>query len=96
MQSLDLDKDNIVDVGELEQFLTRFASTKQSWELSSWLPFSTYLYFEIYLCPITKLKEHSREICYPSTHIFLLVVDIFLSRREVAQPGGGPGSAEPL
>ena len=29
VQSLDLDKDNIVDVGELEQFLTRFASPKQ-------------------------------------------------------------------
>ena len=29
----------------------------------SWLPYSTYLYLDFYLCSMTKLKEHSREIC---------------------------------
>ena len=29
----------------------------------SWLPYSTYLYLNFYLCSRTKLKEHSREIC---------------------------------
>ena len=30
----------------------------------SWLPYSTYLYFDFHLlCSMTKLKEHSREIC---------------------------------
>ena len=29
----------------------------------SWLPYSTYLYLDIHLCSMTKLKEHSREIC---------------------------------
>ena len=32
----------------------------------SWLPYSTYLYLDFHLlCSMTKLKEHSREICYP-------------------------------
>ena len=31
----------------------------------SWLPYSTYLYLDFHLlCSMTKLKEHSREICY--------------------------------
>ena len=29
----------------------------------SWLPYSTYLYLDFHLCSMTKLKEHSREIC---------------------------------
>ena len=33
--------------------------------MSSWLPYSTYLYLDFHLlCSMTKLKEHSREICY--------------------------------
>ena len=38
-------------------------------EQGSWLPYSTYLYFDFHLlllfhlCSMTKLKEHSREIC---------------------------------
>ena len=32
----------------------------------SWLPYSTYLYLDFHLfCSMTKLKEYSREICYP-------------------------------
>ena len=30
---------------------------------ASWLPYSTYLYLDFHLCSMTKLKEHSREIC---------------------------------
>ena len=32
----------------------------------SWLPYSTYLYldFHLLLCSMTKLNEHSRDICY--------------------------------
>ena len=34
--------------------------------MSSWLPYSTYLYFGFHLlCSMKKLKEHSREICFP-------------------------------
>ena len=29
----------------------------------SWLPYSTYPYLDFHLCSMTKLKEHSREIC---------------------------------
>ena len=29
-----------------------------------WLPYSTYLYFDFFLCSMTKLKEQSRKICY--------------------------------
>ena len=32
----------------------------------SWLPYSTYLYL-VFICSMTKLKEHSRKICYIST-----------------------------
>ena len=35
---------------------------------TSWLPYSTYQYLDFYLlCSMTKLKEHSREICYLHT-----------------------------
>ena len=27
------------------------------------MPYSTYLYLDFHLCSMTKLKEHSREIC---------------------------------
>ena len=32
--------------------------------ICGWLPYSTYLYLDLHLCSMTKLKEHSREICY--------------------------------
>ena len=43
----------------------------------SWLPYSTYLYLDFYLfCSMTKLKEYSREICYPRrVPIFVLLFD---------------------
>ena len=31
----------------------------------SWLPDSDYLYLDFHLCSMTKLKGHSREICWP-------------------------------
>ena len=34
------------------------------WSKVSWLPYSTFLYVDFHLlCSMTKLKEHSREIC---------------------------------
>ena len=38
-----------------------------------WLPFSTNLYLDFHclLCSMTKLKEHSREICYPAAGVTL-------------------------
>ena len=40
-------------------------SQRQLHPAASWLPFSTYLYLDFHLlCSKTKLKEHSREICY--------------------------------
>ena len=35
----------------------------QFWSRHSRLPYSTYLYLDFHLCFMTKLKEHSREIC---------------------------------
>ena len=35
------------------------------------MPYSTYLYLDFHLCSMTKLKEHSREICYPKGKCWL-------------------------
>ena len=37
---------------------------------SFWLPYSTYLHLDFHLCSMTKLKEHSREICYVSSRMY--------------------------
>ena len=64
---------NLVDRREvhgtqLGKELLLFSSASQNfffWGLnaSGWLPYSTYLYLDFHLCSMTKLKEHSREIC---------------------------------
>ena len=36
----------------------------------SWLPYSTYLHLDFHMCSMTKLKEHSREICYVSSRMY--------------------------
>ena len=44
----------------------------------SWLPYSTYLYLDFHLlCSMTKLKEHSREICYLFLIIFRVIFIYF-------------------
>ena len=46
--------------------LRRVSSLPQGhWVISdSWLPYSTYLFLDFQLCSMTKLKEHTREICF--------------------------------
>ena len=40
------------------------------------MPYSTYLYIDFHLCSMTKLKEHSREICYGKSQV---MADLFVS-----------------
>ena len=50
--------------------LGKSSSRISLWSSTSWLPYSTYLYLDFHLlCSMTKLKGHSREICWSSTKL---------------------------
>ena len=55
------------------------------WQNSHWLPYSTYLYLDFHLlCSMTKLKEHSREICWQNSRKLIFNKDGYhISRNEI-------------